>query len=140
MTTPREDIRDIFECAFRNSRVEQAIEERVRFDGETMTVDGFRYELAKFSRWIVIAIGKAAAPMLSSFLSRSGDVAQRFEGVIAAPDPVVVPSEHFVAFHAGHPSPNAASVAAAEKILQTLAELTEHDLVVFLISGGGSSL
>ena len=70
----------------------------------------------------------------------SGNVAQRFEGVIVAPDPVVVPSERFVAFHAGHPSPNAASVAAAGKILQTLEELTEDDLVVFLISGGGSSL
>ena len=69
MTTPRQDIRDIFEYAFRNSRVEQAIEERVRFDGESMEVDGFRYALAKFGRWVVIAIGKAAGPMLSSFLS-----------------------------------------------------------------------
>ncbi len=139
-TTTRQDIIEIFQDAFRASRVEQVIEERIRFDGETMEVDGFRYELAKFERRVLISVGKAAEPMLSSFLARSGRSAGCFEGVIVAPDPVTVPSEKFVAFHAGHPSPNAASIQAAEEILRVLRELTERDLAIFLISGGGSSL
>jgi hydroxypyruvate reductase len=139
-TTTRQDIINIFQDAFRASRVEQVIEERIRFDGETMEVDGFRYELAKFERCVLISVGKAAEPMFSSFLTRSGRSAGRFEGVIVAPDPVTVPSEKFVAFHAGHPSPNAASIQAAEEILRVLRQLTERDLAIFLISGGGSSL
>lgn len=140
MPTTRQDIVGIFEHAFQASRVERAIDERIRFDGESMELDGFRYPLAKFDRRVVISMGKAAAPMLSSFLARSGRAAELFEGVIVAPDPVVVPSERFVAFHAGHPSPNAGSIEAAEAILRTLKPLTERDLVIFLISGGGSSL
>jgi len=140
MPTPRQDIIDIFEYAFQASRVERVIEERIRFTGETMEVDGSRYVLPEFDRCILLSIGKAAGPMISSFLACSGRAAERFEGVIVAPDPVPVPSDQFVMFQAGHPSPNDASIQSAETILRMLKGLTEKDLVVFLISGGGSSL
>ncbi len=140
MPTPRQDIIEIFEGAFHASRVEKVIEERIQFHGEAMEADGFHYALTAYDRCMLIAIGKAAESMLSSFLARSGSAAQLFEGVIVAPDPVVVPSERFVAFHAGHPSPNVESIRAAETILKLLNDLTERDLVIFLISGGGSSL
>lgn len=140
MRTARQDILDIFQHAFRVSRVEQVLEERISFRGETMKIDGFCYDLSKFSRCVLIAMGKAADPMLHSFLRYSGDAAGRFEGVIAAPAPVAVPSEKFVAFQAGHPSPNADSIEAAETILRVLSSLTEKDFVIFLISGGGSSM
>jgi hydroxypyruvate reductase len=139
VTNTRQDAIEIFEYAFQASRVERTFEKRLRFDSDAMEIDGFRYDLSKFKRRVVIAIGKAAEPMLTSFLNSSGDTARGFEGVIVAPDPVKTP-EGFVAFHAGHPTPNAASVAAAETILRLLEQLTEHDFVVFLISGGGSSL
>jgi glycerate 2-kinase len=74
------------------------------------------------------------------YLHRCGKAAERFEGVIVTPEPFEAPSWKFQVFRGGHPSPNAASILAAEAILRTLAGLTERDLVVFLISGGGSSL
>lgn len=120
MPTTRQDILEISEYAFHASRVEKVIEERINFDGESMEVDGHSYDLSTFDRRVLISMGKAAEPMLSSFLRRSGAAAHRFEGVIVAPDPVVIPSKRFVAFHAGHPSPNAASIEAAEEILQLL--------------------
>ncbi|HTH52377.1 MAG TPA: DUF4147 domain-containing protein [Edaphobacter sp.] len=140
MSTTRQDILEIFRYAFAASRVEQAIEERIRFDGARLEIDGSSYDLSGFHRCVLISMGKAAEPMLASFLARSGSVANRFEGVIVAPDPVKLPSDRFVAFQAGHPRPNAASVEAAETILRLLNSLTEHDLAIFLISGGGSSL
>jgi hydroxypyruvate reductase len=140
MPTSRQDILSIFEHAFKASRVERAIEEQVRFSASVMEVEGSSYALEGFERRVVISVGKAAEPMLTSFLARSGEAAQFFEGIIVAPDPVSLPSGRFVAFQAGHPSPNAASIEAARTILRLLTELTERDLVVFLISGGGSSL
>lgn len=140
MATPREDIVEIFEYALRSSRVEEVLRDRLRFNGETMEIDGLRYALSGYRRCVVIAIGKAAGPMLTAFLAASGEAAGRFEGVISAPDPVEVPSGRFVAFHAGHPSPNRDSIASAKTILRLLFEVDERDLVVFLISGGGSSL
>lgn len=145
MPTPRQDILDILEHTFKASRVERAIAERIRFAGETMEVDGASYALGGYDRRVLVSMGKAAEPMLSSFLAASGEAAHLFEGIVVAPDPVSLPPvsphpEKFVAFQAGHPSPNAASIEAASAILRTLTGLTERDLVVFLISGGGSSL
>ncbi|MEG9434820.1 DUF4147 domain-containing protein [Edaphobacter sp. HDX4] len=140
MQTARQDILDIFQHTFRVARVERVIEERIHFDKEVMQVDGFRYDLSTFDRCVLIAMGKAAEPMLSSFLARSGDASSRFEGVIAAPDPVIVPSDRFLVFQSGHPSPNRDSIAAAETIVQVLSSLSEKDFVIFLISGGGSSM
>jgi hydroxypyruvate reductase len=138
--TARQNMMEIFQYAFQASRVEQAIDERILFDGEMMEIDGFRYDLGRFDRCVLISLGKAAEPMLSSFLARSGNAAERFEGVVVAPDPVALPSDRFTKFQAGHPSPNAASISAAEEILRMLSELGESDFVIFLISGGGSSL
>jgi hydroxypyruvate reductase len=140
MPTVREDILDIFQYAFRTARVERAMQERVQFLGEVMEVDSHRYDLSRFDRCVVISMGKAAEPMAASFLAAGGAAATLFEGILVAPDPVEAPSERFITFQAGHPSPNAASVEAAETILQLLSSLSDRDFVVFLVSGGGSSL
>ncbi len=140
MTTPHEDIVDIFGYAMQSSRVGAMLAERLRFDGVAMEIDGLRYVLSGYRRRMLIAVGKAAEPMLRSFLAISGEAAADFEGVISAPDPVVVPSSRFVAFHAGHPSPNQDSVDGARAILELLTGLGQQDLVIFLVSGGASSL
>jgi glycerate 2-kinase len=140
MPTAREDILDIFQYAFRTARVERVMQERLHFLDEVMEIDSHRYDLARFDRCVLISMGKAAEPMVSSFLAASGVAANRFEGVIVAPDPVEPPSEKFIVFQAGHPSPNAASLEAAETILQMLSSLSDRDLVIFLVSGGGSSM
>lgn len=116
------------------------MQERLHFLDEVMEIDSHRYDLARFDRCVVISMGKAAEPMVTSFLAASGAAAKRFEGVIVAPDPVEPPSEKFIVFQAGHPSPNAASLEAAETILQMLSSLSDRDFVVFLVSGGGSSM
>ncbi len=140
MGTAREDAIDIFRHALKASRVELAIENRIRFDGDSMEFDGQRYALREFGSCILIALGKAAGTMTLSFLRRAAKAAERFEGVVVTPEPFEAPSWRLQVFQGGHPSPNAASVQAAEAILRTLAKVTERDLVVFLISGGGSSL
>ncbi|HEU4635291.1 MAG TPA: DUF4147 domain-containing protein [Edaphobacter sp.] len=140
MPTAREEILDIFQYAFRTARVERVMQERLHFLDEVMEIDSHRYDLARFDRCVVISMGKAAEPMVSSFLAASGAAAKRFEGVIVAPDPVEPPSEKFIVLQAGHPSPNAASLEAAETILQMLSSLSDRDFVVFLVSGGGSSM
>jgi hydroxypyruvate reductase len=140
MAIPREDAIDIFSYALKATRVELAMEERLRFHGDAMEIDSSRYELSSYRKCILIAFGKAAAPMALSFLRQGKKAAERFEGVIVTPEPLEAPSWRLQVFRGGHPSPNDASMRAAEEIRRTLATLTEHDLVVFLISGGGSSL
>ncbi len=95
-------------------------------------------------RTLVLGAGKAAgamahavealwpqdAPLSGMVVTRYGHTPQRPEGV--APRLKVV--------EASHPVPDAAGLAAAEEILALTKGLTKDDLVLFLISGGGSAL
>jgi hydroxypyruvate reductase len=140
MSTAREDALDIFSYALKASRVEPAMEQRLVCRAGVMEIDGHRYMLGAYERLLLIAIGKAAHTMTAAFLRQAGDARERFEGIIAGPENIPAPSQRLRVYQGGHPSPNAGSMEAAADILQTMQGLTERDLVVFLISGGGSAL
>ncbi len=140
MGTPREDILDIFAYALEVSRVEPAMEQRIRFQGAVMEVDGNRYVLKDYRRCVVIAIGKAAGTMTAALVRMAGREAERFEGVVVSPNDETPPTRRFRCCRGGHPAPDAGSIKAAKAVMEALAALTEQDLVIFLISGGGSAL
>ncbi len=48
--------------------------------------------------------------------------------------------ERIEVIEAGHPVPDASSLRAAQRLMDVVSGLTEDDLVVALISGGGSAL
>ena len=68
MTRAREDALDIFRYALNASRVEVAMERRVRFDGGELQIDGHGYSLDQYGRLVVIAFGKAGGTMARAFL------------------------------------------------------------------------
>jgi glycerate 2-kinase len=139
MNRTREAALDIFMYALRASRVEVAMERSVRFAAGVLQIDRHHFELNRYRRLVLIALGKAGGTLASAFLRQVGEAAGRFEGVIVAPDGAIA-SPGFRVYFGGHPSPNEASVAGAGDILETLRSLSESDLVVFLISGGGSAM
>jgi hydroxypyruvate reductase len=140
MNRAQEDALDIFRYALNASRVETAMERRVRFDGVELQIDGHNYSLDQYDHLLLIGVGKAAGTLASTFLRLAGWQAERLEGIVVAPEAVALLSSRFRLYRGGHPSPNEASVAAAADILETLRSLTEHDLVIFLVSGGGSAM
>jgi glycerate 2-kinase len=140
MSHERRDALDIFRHALDASRVEVAMSRRIRFAAGMLAVDGREYSLDQYERVVLIAMGKAAGTMTRAFLHAAGEFAKRFEGIVVAPQLVELNKARFRVYHGGHPLPNAASVEAAEEILRTLERLTEKDLVVFLVSGGGSAM
>jgi hydroxypyruvate reductase len=86
----------------------------------------------------VIAAGKAAAAMLNAFVSSSSAPLQRIMGVgPVRPDVLPSGTEWFTG---GHPLPNDASVAAAARALEIADNMSPGDLLVLLLSGGGSAL
>ena len=98
--------------------------------------DAFR--VSELEQVIVVSFGKAAAPMAATTSEILHGIPLR--GVVAAPGPAVRALPGLQHFQAGHPYPNEASEHAAEAVLQLLAGRSERDLVLFLISGGGSAL
>ncbi|WP_338762771.1 glycerate kinase [Massilia sp. METH4] len=88
-------------------------------------------------RTIVIGAGKASAAMAQALEQHwKGPI----EGVVVTRYGYAVPCERIEILEAAHPVPDAAGRQAAERILQTVQGLTSDDLVICLISGGGSSL
>jgi len=88
-------------------------------------------------RLVVIGAGKASAAMARAVEdhwrgSLSGLVVTRYG--------YAVPCDRIEIVEAAHPVPDAAGEAAARRLLQRVQGLTQDDLVLCLISGGGSSL
>lgn len=88
-------------------------------------------------RTVVIGAGKAAAAMARALEQHwpaplTGVVVTRY-GYAAA-------CRHVEVIEAAHPVPDAAGAAAAQRMFKAVANLTADDLVIALISGGGSAL
>ncbi len=88
-------------------------------------------------RTVVIGAGKASAAMAQALEAHwPGPL----EGIVVTRYGYEVPCQRIEIVQAAHPVPDAAGLAAAQRILQAVANLTADDLVIALISGGGSSL
>jgi len=88
-------------------------------------------------RTLVIGAGKASAQMARAVeLNWPGPL----EGLVVTRYGYKVPTERIEIVEAAHPVPDRAGLDAATRILQLVRGLTADDLVLCLISGGGSSL
>ena len=88
-------------------------------------------------RTIVIGAGKGAAQMARA-LERVWD--GPLEGVVVTRYGYAVACARIEVIEAAHPVPDAAGLAGANRLFQAVAGLTADDLVIALISGGGSAL
>jgi hydroxypyruvate reductase len=87
---------------------------------------------------VVVGAGKAAASMAQAVEAAWPDVP--LSGVVVAPYEYGEPGKRIQIREAGHPVPDANSEAAAREILAAVQNLEPEDLVLALISGGGSSV
>jgi len=88
-------------------------------------------------RTVVVGAGKASAAMAVSFEKHwKGD----YTGLVVVPHNATLPTQHIKLVEASHPVPDQAGVNASNQMLEMVSGLTEDDLVIVLISGGGSSL
>lgn len=111
-------------------------------NGDHLQVGEAIYDLAKFQRVLLIAFGKAALPMaaaaaevLGSRLDAGVVLTRRGHAADEWPLPPAV-----AVFEGGHPVPDEAGMAAAQRIADLAAAAGPDDLVLCLISGGGSAL
>lgn len=88
-------------------------------------------------RLVVIGAGKASAAMARAVEDHWPGA---LEGLVVTRYGYRVPCERIEIVEAAHPVPDQASVAAAERMLDLARGLGKEDLVLSLISGGGSSL
>jgi hydroxypyruvate reductase len=135
----------IFTGAIEASSIASAFDRRIRIEGNTLQrllPDGSGPEtinLSSYKRIIVIALGKAASPMLEVLLSRMKR-RKGMRGICCSDQLPKKRSWRFRYFEGGHPVPNEDSFAAARAALVMLRKARKDTLIFFLISGGGSAM
>jgi len=96
------------------------------------------YNLKKIKRVFIIGIGKAAFPMTKAIEEVLEDRVS--EGYIVVKYGYGGKLDKIKVLEASHPIPDEAGMMAAEKIISLLKKTKENDLVICLISGGGSAI
>ena len=94
--------------------------------------------LSKYARIFLVGFGKAADSMAKTVCS----LAKINGGIIVIPcgTKSVLINKKLKILHAGHPLPNKQSVHAGKQVVEFLKNRKQSDFIIFLISGGGSSL
>ena len=138
-------VTEFFTGALEASSIEAAFDRRIKFEGNKLTrlmPDGSGPDtitLSQYKRVFVIALGKAAGPMLEVLLDRM----KRRKGLRGICCTKYLPKKRnwrFRYFEGGHPLPNEESFAAARAALAMLKKAKKDTIVFFLISGGGSAM
>ncbi|MCD6675245.1 MAG: glycerate kinase [Burkholderiaceae bacterium] len=96
-------------------------------------------EIGRFARTRVVGAGKAAASMAMA-VERHWPSDAPLDGLVVTRYAHGLPCRRIEVVEAGHPVPDEAGERAARRMLGLVGELGENDLLVALLSGGGSSL
>jgi glycerate 2-kinase len=134
----RQDARQIFNAALKAANAAEAVARYVKVDGEVVDIDGHRYSLRKYRKIVVVGAGKGSAQMCRTLEELIGD--WLCGGIIIVKYGYAVPVKKIAVIEAGHPIPDENGLNATEKVIDLLRQTTSEDLVISLISGGGSAL
>ena len=134
----REHARQIFQAGLQAVDPVQAVARHVALEGQILQIGDNRFNLSDYDRILVVGAGKAVAPMAKAM----EDLLENriSDGVVVVKDEHGLPLKKIKVREAGHPVPDERGVQGAEEILSLVEKAGERDLIICLISGGGSAL
>ncbi len=133
----RQVARDLFLHALAEASIAKGFARHVHCERGILRVRDDLYDLHAYSRVLVVSLGKAGHTMVEALSSQVG---ASLEGIVASSVQPETQVHGFRYFRGGHPTPNAESVQAASAMLRMLEAQPASALVIFLLSGGGSSI
>ena len=134
----RTDALDIFQAGLHSVDSLSAVRKHLSLEKEILTVDGKTYPLFDYDNIYVLGTGKAAAAMAQAV---EECLSERItSGFINVKYGHTRPLKYITVHEAGHPVPDDAGLQGSEQIIHLLKSAGERDLIIFLISGGGSAL
>jgi glycerate 2-kinase len=134
----RSDALTIFRAALEAVDPERSVLTHLERDGQTLLAGGERLELSERGRVFVVGAGKAAGPMAAAAEKVLGN--RIVDGVVVTKYGHGRSLERIRLLEAGHPVPDENGIAAAGEIIAILEKAGADDLIICLISGGGSAL
>lgn len=160
----RTGILSVLEAAIRAVDPAEAVCAHVALARDRLQIGPQIFHIEELQRIIVVGGGKAGMPMAAALATVLRDritagsvnvkyghtaaaggwrVRCEYRPIVGGSEPALLPrplTGPIQIVEAGHPVPDAAGAVGAEQIAVLLAGLTERDLVIVLLSGGGSAL
>jgi hydroxypyruvate reductase/glycerate 2-kinase len=137
----RKNALDIINSGLEGVKTEKIIREKIKLKNNVLVIKNYKNKiikigLKKFNKIIVIGFGKA-----SSFMAKEleGIIGSRISnGIIVSTQKIKL--KKIKVRKGTHPMPSLRNVEATREIVDLLKKLSEDDLVICLVSGGGSAL
>lgn len=139
MAALKEIARQLFLATLERIDPQRLIAERVKLRGDYLAIADERINLNDYERVFVIAFGKASLKMSVALEALLGD---RLQAGVVATNALLddVKPERLEVIVGGHPYPTEGSLRAARRAVTLARQADERTLLIFLVSGGGSSL
>lgn len=134
----RKDARSIFMAGLGAVEPGAAIRRFVRRRDRRLWIDEQEYDLSRFNHIYIVGAGKAGAPMAAAIEEILGE--ELTEGLVNVKYGHILPLDRIRLLEAGHPLPDRNGQRGSRMMMDILAKAGKQDLVLGLISGGGSAL
>lgn len=134
----RKDAETIYRRAIEAVNPITAINSHVKRQAQQLICDGKIFNLEHFRHIYLVGAGKAGAAMAAAMEELSGN--QMTAGLVVVKYGHLSPVKKTKIIEAGHPLPDQKGVEGANELVSLLKHSTAEDLVICLISGGGSAL
>lgn len=132
------DIAQILSACIEAVEPGNAVRRFIQREKNLLRISNQMYNLYDVERVTVLGVGKATEAMSRALLDVLGSYPSR--GLLIPKQTFTSPASGFEVCTGGHPVPTPNSVIAGDKALELASSLTERDLLICLISGGGSAL
>ena len=133
-----EHVQDLVAASLAAVDPEVAVRRYLRLKADTITVADTPYELEADSRVFIVGAGKAGVAMARAAVKVLGT--RLAGGVMAVPDLPPGDGQGIAWIQGGHPLPTRGSLNAGRRMAEMLGSTRPQDLVLVLLSGGGSAL
>ena len=134
----RKDAERIYYAGIQAVDPEKAIYTFCQRQGNDLIVNQVRYDLTRFNRIIIVGAGKASAKMAAAIETILGG--EKTSGIVVVKYDHTYPIKSVKLIEAGHPIPDEQGMNGASSICQLLKSCEKTDLVIYVLSGGGSAL
>ncbi|MCW4048191.1 MAG: glycerate kinase [Candidatus Bathyarchaeota archaeon] len=136
----RQDALDIIEAALESVDPRKAVNDILRIEDDVLVIDKLRLPFDELEKIMIVGGGKASGIMVEAVESILGDQITGGNVNVLRGTKDRYQSNWVNLNPAGHPVPDEDGVQGVKDMLQSVSGLSKNDLVLALISGGGSAI
>lgn len=135
-TENRKNILSILESGLNAINTRSVMKNKIKLEDDLLKIEGHVYDLSIFKKIKIVGFGKSSCSAAMALEEILGD--RITTGAVVSIDKVE--TQYIETFKGSHPRPTQDNVVPGQRIYEILKDSTEEDLVIVLVSGGGSAL